>query len=88
MYLVRTATVPLDPAQCPSMSDHGTMAPISGSRESRSAHRKRRSRKTGARPSSKSRLAAEREDSLALQRVTARAVRLTAAFIIARRRRD
>jgi hypothetical protein len=33
MYLVRTTTVPLDPGQCPSMSDHGKAAPTTGSRD-------------------------------------------------------
>jgi hypothetical protein len=81
MYLVRTTTVPRDPGQWPSMSDHGTAAPTIGTRDRCSAHRKPRPRNAGARVSSKSRLVAERDDSLALQTVVTVAVRLTACRI-------
>jgi hypothetical protein len=33
MYLVRTTTVPRDPVQCPSMSDHGKTPRSTGSRD-------------------------------------------------------
>src|SRR5215470_1632102 len=82
MYRVRTTTVPLDPDQCPSMSAHGTLVPTTGSRDRDNAHRKRQSRNAGAKGSSKSRVVAVREDSLALQRVTTVAVRLTASCIL------
>src|SRR5215475_6771257 len=82
MYRVRTTTVPLDPDQCPSMSAHGTLAPTTGSRDRDNAHRKRQPRNAGAKGSSKSRVVAMREDSLALQRATTVAVRLTASCIL------
>src|SRR5215510_11326182 len=82
MYRVRTTTVPLAPDQCPSMSAHGTLAPTTGSRDRDSAHGKRQPRNAGAKGSSKSRVVAAREDSVALQRATTVAVRLTAACIL------
>src|SRR5262245_10608192 len=82
MYRVRTTTVPLAPDQCPSMSPHSTLAPTTGSRDRDNAHRKRQPRNAGAKGSSKSRVVAVREDSLALQRATTVAVRLTASRIL------
>src|SRR5262245_32281976 len=64
------------------MSDHGTPAPITGSRDIYNAHRKRQPRNAGAKGSSKSRVVAAREDSVALQRATTVAVRLTASCIL------
>src|SRR5262245_50435752 len=83
MYRVRTTTVPLEPDQCPSMSPQGRPAPITGIRDRRQAHRKRRPTNATANGSSKSRVVAERADSLALQTATAVAVRLTASCIVA-----
>src|SRR5262245_5866253 len=82
MYRVRTATVPLDPDQCPSRSAHGTLVPTTGSRDRYNAHRKRLPRNAGAKGSAKSRVVAAREDSLALQRATTVAVWLTASRIL------
>jgi deazaflavin-dependent oxidoreductase (nitroreductase family) len=76
MYRVLTATVPRGPDQCPSMIDHGTAAPMAGMRYARSAHRNRDPRKAGASGSTKRRVEAERDDSIARYRATSSAVRL------------
>src|SRR5262245_47352799 len=64
------------------MSAHGTPAPTTGSRDRDNAHRKRPPRNAGAKGSSKSRVVAAREDSVARQRATTVAVRLTASCIL------
>src|SRR5512137_2851705 len=61
MYLVRTATVPWAPAQCPSMRAHGKAAPTTGSRDNRRADRKRHPRNAVANGSSNRRVDAGRE---------------------------
>jgi hypothetical protein len=82
MYRVRATTVPLAPAQRPSMSAHGKPAPTTGSRDRDNAHRKRQPRNAEAKGSSKRRVVAAHEDSVALQRATTVAVRLTVSCIL------
>ena len=80
MYRVRAMTVPLEPAQCPSMSDQGNASRIHRDRDSSKAQRKRQPTKPAAKGSSNNRVAGERRDSSARHSATTVAVRLTVDF--------
>src|SRR5262245_52332532 len=64
------------------MSAHGTTALTAGRRDRAYAHRKRPPRNAGASGSSKRRVVAARVDSMARQRATTVAVRLTVSGIV------